>query len=115
MILAAGGCERLGVIVNADANLNSRWDSLKTVLTKAKYPTLRKKKHDRNGTIIPSTDVLPQVGVWLMPNNRDAGMLEDYLKSWIPKEDPLLIQAEKCVDEVPETESRFKDVHRARR
>ena len=114
VILAAGACERLGVIADADTDIVSRWNSLKNVLIKTKYPISRRQRHDQNGTIIPSTDLLPKLGVWIMPNNRDVGMMENYLIGMVPRDDPLMIQAEKCVDEVPESESRFNKSHRAK-
>lgn len=35
--LRASGLERLGIVVDADTDLNARWNSLKSILTNVKY------------------------------------------------------------------------------
>lgn len=41
---------------------------------------------DPAGTILePQNDNTPRVGVWLMPNNQDPGMLETFLQALVPE------------------------------
>ena len=74
--------DRLGVVVDADASIQSRWDSIKAILEKAGYPAVPDDP-DPTGTVIDH-EYLPRVGVWIMPDNSLPGMLEDYIRHLVP-------------------------------
>jgi hypothetical protein len=94
--------ERLGVVVDADSNIASRWASLKGILTNAGY--LKVPDHpDPAGTVVEFEDY-PRVGIWLMPDNVLPGMLEDYVTLLIPEGNALFGRVKKCVDEIPDDE-----------
>jgi hypothetical protein len=96
--LAGSGLENLGIVVDADDQLDVRWKTISTTLTQAGYsvPLLPEK----TGTIIQELNK-PTVGVWLMPDNRLRGRLEDFLLYLIPDpaNDNLWFLSEKCVNE----------------
>ena len=104
------GSERVGVIVDADTDTRSRWAPIRTILIKAGYANISDEP-DPNGTIIDD-EILPRVGVWIMPNNALPGMLEDYLTHLLPEGDSLLDRANRVLDEIPLEERRFPARHR---
>lgn len=62
------------------------------------------------GVIFQHDDGLADFGMWVMPNNSDEGMLEDWIKNCIhPDENELFAHAEAVVDTLPQT--KFKSIH----
>lgn len=104
--LRASELERLGIVVDADTDLNTRWDSLKSILSKAGYLNLPGSPIPE-GTVIKQ-EHLPVVGIWIMPDNKLPGMLEDFVGFLVPPGDPLWEQAKACLDEIPEPQRKFK-------
>lgn len=51
------------------------------------------------------------VGVWLMPDNTVAGMLEHFISFLVPADDALWAKAQECVQRIPEPERRFPPNH----
>ena len=103
----------IGVIVDANANLAERWQAVGDRFRAAGYhfpasPT-------PTGTIIPSRigSPLPRAGVWVWPNNKDCGELEDFLKSLVPPEDQLLPFAKRVVKCLPEKRFTCSDQSKA--
>ena len=106
--------ERIGVVVDADTSVGGRWDALRRILANAGYAALPQFP-DSVGTIVPSADAfLPQVGIWIMPDNQGAGMLEHFLQFLVPAGDMLLPRALRTVAEIPLPERRFPEEHRAK-
>ena len=78
--------ETVGIIMDADTNLRSRWDTLKHTLS-----TVGFKMPDtlpESGLIL--TNEFQKAGIWIMPNNNSNGMLEDFIAFLIPENDTLL-------------------------
>lgn len=97
--LRASERDRLGIILDADEDVVARWQSLTDILTRIGYMAIPNQP-DPNGTIVEKRG-LPQVGVWLMPDNLSKGMLEDFVAFLVP--DPanngLWQLSEKCLQE----------------
>src|SRR6266567_3645990 len=70
--LDRSGLARLGIVVDADADLKARWISLRDKLIKSGYSRVPIDPQ-QSGTIIQQ-DGRPIVGTWLMPDNRVSGM-----------------------------------------
>lgn len=90
--------QALGIIVDANDNLNARWQSLSHELALSGItlpPT-----PDPAGTIIPAQNDLPRVGVWLWPNNQSPGELEDFIISLIPENDPVWPLSEEYINNI---------------
>jgi len=83
--------ERLGIVVDADTNLKSRWDSLRHILMTAGYRAVPRDPLP-DGSIIQQED-MPVVGIWLMPDNRLPGMLEDFVGFLVPQGNHLWVRA----------------------
>lgn len=108
VILLDGDLECLGIVMDADTDLDARWQSLKGILNKY---------GGRNLPACPSPEgiiteleqqqrTLP-VGVWMMPDNQLPGILENFIQFLIPDHDNLWAQAEECVVRIPEDRRRF--------
>jgi hypothetical protein len=78
--------ERLGIVVDADSNINDRWIEIKKVFQN--YPLDLPESPDPNGTII--SNETKKIGVWLMPDNQRKGNLEDLFLKFILAEDKLV-------------------------
>ena len=93
----------VGVVIDADSDLCARWQSVHDRLVKVGYRDVRNAP-DPNGTIVdpPDNSLLPKAGVWIMPDNKTAGILEDFLDSLIPQSDALRAHARCSVDSLPE-------------
>ncbi len=88
----------LGIVLDADQNLKSRWDAVYARLRREGYSKLPSVP-DSNGSIIEA-DQKPRIGIWLMPNNQLPGMLEDFVSSLIPEDDLLAPKAEAILQEI---------------
>ena len=105
----------VGVVIDADADLNARWQSLRDIFARAGYPNVPNQP-DPNGTILeaPSGTLLPRAGVWLMPDNKTPGILEDFLRFLVPdRQSALFAHAERSVATVPERRFSQNDTPKA--
>ena len=77
----------VGVVIDADTSLESRWQSIQDRLREAGYGDIPVIPHTE-GTILqpPFGTHLPRVGVWIMPDNRTTGILEDFLRFLVPQQ-----------------------------
>jgi hypothetical protein len=103
--LDRSGLGRLGIVVDADTDIASRWQSLRDKLIKSGYSKVPKEPKSE-GTIIPQ-EGQPVVGIWLMPNNKVTGMLEDFVSFLVPSGDVLWPMAEVILQKVIEKDCRF--------
>lgn len=91
----------VGIIVDADESLASRWQSLRDRLTEIGYEDIPDEPRP-NGTILNPPDAkFPKVGVWIMPDNQSKGILEDFLRFLVPKDCGLLTHADSSVANIP--------------
>jgi hypothetical protein len=103
----------LGVLVDADADPGTRWQQLASTVSPLGYrlPT----SPVEAGTIVPPPGPnRPRLGLWMMPDNRVEGMLEDFLLRLTRDGDPLMARAHGVVDAIPEAERRFAIAHRSK-
>jgi hypothetical protein len=108
--LLASGLQRLGMVIDADTNLGSRWQSLRNILLHSGYhiPV----SPDPTGTVIEQPGS-PKVGIWVMPDNTaQDGFLETFVSFLVPANDPLWSRACGCVRRIPATLRRFPSEHR---
>lgn len=107
---------RIGIVLDADVDREKRWKRLADILKESG-------KYDCNDLDLPSDGLVLQplndydatVGIWIMPDNRLEGMLEDFVLSMIPAEDPLIQKAGAVLSELEEEKvQRYKPVHRSK-
>jgi hypothetical protein len=83
--VAARSLDRLGVVLDADHDVSACWQQAIDRFGKegvAFPPT-----PDPAGTVVQTMDG-KRFGVWLMPDNRVPGILEDFLATLVPPNDP---------------------------
>ena len=99
---STGQGDIIGIVADADDDLNARWQSIHHRLREAGYNSLPVSP-DPYGTILqpPVDSPLPRAGVWIWPDNREAGILENFLRFLVPQPNSLLDYATSCVDAIP--------------
>lgn len=102
----------VGVVLDADLNLQGRWDAIRHVLNTAGYEGIPAVP-DVAGTVL-RTPNLPRFGAWLMPNNDLTGMLEDFVQFLIAPGDDLWPRAIDAVDNIEDGQRRFIPNHESK-
>lgn len=90
--------EALGILVDANENLQGRWESIINRLRNEGYHTLP--NTPVVGGLILDQQEKPKVGAWLMPNNQSSGILEDFVRYLIPVNDLIVPKANQYVQSV---------------
>ena len=109
--------DRLGIIVDSDYEedgggventLRQIHDKIKDHGYSSSY-----KRFSNSGIYFEGEDDLPKLGVWVMPNNLDEGMLEDWMLSIChPDEQGFLTSVVQTVTAIPSP--KFKKIHEAK-
>jgi len=94
------GIKTIGIIVDADFEIQKRRLEIYRVLEKVGYSI--KPEMNPDGLIFLQSD-MPKIGVWIMPNNEVNGMLEDFVAFLIPEDDKLMPIAKKVLEEIEST------------
>ena len=68
--------EVIGAVLDADKEVSSRWQSIVAKLAHHGYTF--PETPDVSGTIIDADGDIPKIGFWIMPDNKERGMLEDF-------------------------------------
>ena len=98
----APGRAAVGIVADANDDLDARWAAISNRLQEAEIEV--PKAPCPTGTIISGA---PRVGVWLMPDNRKPGELEDFVQEMIPNGDPAWPLAQRYVRDIPEGARKF--------
>ena len=108
--------QRIGIVVDADVNLKSRWDSIVSILKKTGKYDIATIELPQDGLILEPTDTTyPKVGIWLMPDNNQNGMLEDFMTALATPDDVLMKKSEEVLTELEkEGIQKYKAVHRSK-
>lgn len=115
--------QRLGIVVDADyTNLNggfaARWKTITNILQQQDKDYIISPPPDQAyvGSIFQHDCGLPPVGLWVMPNHKGDGMLENFIKSAVyqEKQQRLLEHAIECVNQVPKELKLFSDFHQTK-
>lgn len=114
--LQDGQLERIGVVVDADrlahgtgyATTVQRFSSALAQVGYQRNPV------STAGLVFSHQDGLADVGLWIMPNNADDGMLEDWVKQCVhPDEAALYQHGSKSIDTIP-GRHKFQQWHRSK-
>jgi hypothetical protein len=92
----------LGVIIDADADIDARWQAIRGRIVKHPYPDVPATP-PREGLVLNAPDIggLPRLGIWLMPDNTVPGILEDFIRYLVPRGNALFEYANRCVEGIP--------------
>ena len=97
----------LGILVDANGNPGKRLEQISTEFKKNQRFS-GKDLHTINpdGIIINGP---PRTGVWMMPDNKSQGEIEDFIKEMIPKGDPIWPSAEKYIENISQEHRLFSN------
>lgn len=98
---------RLGVVVDADEQLQERWQALREVVRGAGYPAFPDAP-DPQGTVIAEPGRI-RLGFWLMPDNQLNGSLERFAQLLLPDADRLWPRATAVVEQIPAEDTLFRE------
>ncbi len=104
--IKAPGGEVVGLVVDANDSIDKRWNSIASKLKKIGIATPI--KPDKAGTIIEANENFPKVGIWLMPDNKSSGELEDFVQQMIHPDDPVWPRSVSYIEGIPKKERKFR-------
>jgi len=102
------GVSRLGIVADADDASQNCWNRIQPILRSAGYTSVPSQPA-ASGVILTAAS-LPQVGVWIMPDNSLPGTLEHFAEMLIPANDVLWPVAQDTVKHVESLDQRFRVV-----
>lgn len=107
---------RIAIVVDADMNMKSRWESIISMLKDTGKYDCDNIVLPKDGLVLESTDKsYPKVGIWLMPDNNQSGMLEDFMAALATPDDALMKKSEDVLTEIEnEGIQKYKPVHRSK-
>jgi len=102
----------IGIVVDADLNIESRWEALISKLKALDYDV--PSDLNPNGTIIPNEE-LPVIGIWIMPDNKSTGMLEDFVSHLVPDKDELMPFVDETLIKLEDKGlNKYKNIHKSK-
>ena len=114
--IKTSGREVFGILVDANSDPTNRWEQITSKLKQVASELSDEIKHpqldldeipdapDPNGTIIDSK---PRIGIWLMPNNKSPGELEDFAAKMVPDDDPVWPLSKEYIQNIPKQHRKF--------
>lgn len=99
--------KKLGVVVDANMDLEKRWQQLVNKLSE--IDVILPESPSQDGTIITGMYSDWKVGVWLMPDNQNRGELEDFLSKLVPSDDKCWSYADEVTKHAKQLGARFPD------
>ncbi|MHB1287440.1 MAG: DUF3226 domain-containing protein [Leptospirales bacterium] len=114
------GIANLGLIIDADSDFTSRWDTVKEICSH--YGGNPPEAFPESGLILTLDSIRFQAltsamtpvrfGVWIMPDNKSQGMIETFCHALVPDDaKPLWSFARDCVKGAQSQGAPFKDIH----
>ena len=107
--LKATDLGRLGVVLDADTDLAKQWARVTRVLDEHGCRAVPAAPN-ADGTIVETNDS-KKIGIWVMPDNKSAGALEDFVGKLIAKGDTLWPKAQADVNGIPQADRRFRETY----
>ena len=115
VVLKQAGRHAVGVLMDANHDINARWQA---VSDRLRGTTITLTSRPQPGGMLvpgdPNVHLNPSFGVWLMPNNQQAGELEDFVIQLLPKDDPVWPHAERFIDDIPQKYREFRSQKESR-
>lgn len=108
--------KRIGVVMDADVDLQGRYDAFCRILAKTGKYDIADVSLSEDGTVINAlNDDYPTFGLWLMPNNRSNGMLEDFVMTLAGKKDVLMDESDATLKSLESRSlNKYAPVHRSK-
>ena len=100
----------VGFVLDADSAPGNRWRGVRTRLDGVGLEL--PEEIPESGFVGDAPIFQARVGVWLMPDNRASGALEEFLQGLVDDDDALLRLAETSTTSASERGATFRDAHR---
>ena len=91
------GINSLGIIIDADLDINSRYLRLKQIFGPIDFNL--PEEMPKNGLIISNPEDI-KIGIWIMPNNQISGMLEDFISFLVSNDDKLMPVVDETLNKI---------------
>jgi len=102
------GVRRLGIVVDADNDLDGTWAQVAAFCKNLGAPV--PKKCPKSGLIVPIGEQV--FGAWIMPNNELSGMVEHFCHELVPDDGEVLWKfAEECAKESRTKGAKFPNIY----
>ena len=95
----------VGILVDADDDLGNCWSDVVEGFSRTDVDL--PSSPISGGTIIPARDHQPRIGIWLMPDNKSQGELEDFLFRMMPDGDTVWPLSRGYIESIPELDRKF--------
>ena len=105
--IPAGTGNSLGFVLDANDDVDGRWRAVVARLHRSGVDV--PDQIPAAGFVGESDEYGTRVGVWVMPDNRRTGALEDFLKELIEEDDPLIRHAEESASQARALGARFRE------
>ncbi|MCX8020702.1 MAG: hypothetical protein N2747_09440 [Chitinophagaceae bacterium] len=99
LIYKGSGVKRIGIVIDANSNFTERIQFVKTILKNLEFNT--DTSETKHGFIFKHTfDEEKRAGFWIMPDNKQDGKLEDFIRFLVPDDDQLMPYVDKALSEI---------------
>ncbi|MEM7533308.1 MAG: DUF3226 domain-containing protein [Chloroflexota bacterium] len=99
IVIQADEYDVVGIVIDADEG--NRWMQVRELVKASGIEYDCPVSPNPEGTIVePPYEEVPKIGIWIMPDNKSPGILEDFVRYLIPDDDKLIPYAEKILDEI---------------
>ncbi len=106
------GVDTVGIIIDADINIESRWQTIKDTLKPIGFNI---PDNLPLAGLIVNNNENKTIGVWIMPNNQTVGMLEDFIAFLVPEKDCLMPIVDSVLNQIEETNSnKYSSTHKSK-
>jgi len=104
--------DTLGIIIDADSDINKRWSTLKKMLIQKGFNLTN--ELPPSGLVYKNAEEV-KIGIWIMPNNNLNGMLEDFIRFLVPKNDLLLPIANETLEQIEKQNlNQYNTIHKSK-
>lgn len=100
------GRQVLGVVLDADRGFKECWANIKRHFSQAEVQLPL--EPSPTGTILWEQDYRPKVGIWLMPDNKSRGELEDFALKMMSGHDTIWPLSQSYIESIPHGDRKFQ-------
>ena len=97
----------VGIVVDADTAPLDQWKAVADQLQKVGLAI--PEDPVPGGICIRESTRLPRVGIWLMPDNKSPGELEDFVRTMLPNGDPVWPASAKYINSIRPEHRKFRE------
>lgn len=105
--VAAKSYKRLGIVIDADLDPKARWNEVRHRLRTVGIEL--PETSNAGGSVVTGIAVDWRIGVWLMPDNSQAGTLETFLSRLVPANDACWLHAENSARKAKHFGAKYPD------